>query len=70
MLKTVPRPLTVHDYRELPEGPPYSQLIEGDQVYHLTESADVPAATIGEEKESESALLPGLRIPLKEIFHQ
>src|SRR5688572_4981043 len=30
MLKTAPRPLTVHDYRELPEGPPYYQLIEGD----------------------------------------
>jgi Uma2 family endonuclease len=30
MLKTVFRPLTVHDYRELPEGPPYYQLIEGD----------------------------------------
>ena len=30
MLKTVSRPLTVHDYRELPEGPPYYQLIEGD----------------------------------------
>ncbi|HYT59340.1 MAG TPA: Uma2 family endonuclease, partial [Haliangiales bacterium] len=24
--------MTVHDYRELPEGPPYSQLIEGDLV--------------------------------------
>ena len=30
MLKTVPRPLTVRDYRQLPEGPPYYQLIEGD----------------------------------------
>jgi Uma2 family endonuclease len=30
MLKTVARPLTVEDYRELPEGPPYYQLIEGD----------------------------------------
>ena len=30
MLRTEPRPLTVHDYRELPEGPPYYQLIEGD----------------------------------------
>src|SRR6185369_7809611 len=30
MLRTAPRPLTVHDYRELPEGPPYYQLIEGD----------------------------------------
>jgi Uma2 family endonuclease len=32
MLKTAPRPLTVHDYRELPEGPPYFQLIEGDLI--------------------------------------
>jgi Uma2 family endonuclease len=32
MLKTAPRPLTVHDYRELPEGPPYYQLIDGELV--------------------------------------
>ncbi len=32
MLKTASRPLTVHDYRELPEGPPYYQLIEGDLI--------------------------------------
>jgi Uma2 family endonuclease len=184
MLKTASRPLTVHDYRELPEGPPYSQLIEGDlimspspdlfhqnilgnlyfiirsylekhqtgsvylapsdvhltdlnvyqpdlyfvsnarksilsaqgaegapdlvaeilspktarfdkgvkrevyartgvkelwiidptlreiQVCHLTKSANVPTATLGEEKEIESALLPGLRIPLNKIFRQ
>src|SRR2546422_7112078 len=30
MLKTAFRPLTVRDYRQLPEGPPYYQLIEGD----------------------------------------
>src|ERR1051326_985041 len=30
MLPAAPRPLTVEDYRELPEGPPYYQLIEGD----------------------------------------
>lgn len=30
MFRTEPRPLTVHDYRELPEGPPYYQLIEGE----------------------------------------
>lgn len=30
MLKSVPRPLTVHDYRELPDAPPYQQLIEGE----------------------------------------
>ncbi|SRR5258705_483411 len=30
MLKMVPRPLTVHDYREMPEGPPYYQLIDGE----------------------------------------
>src|SRR5688500_8938222 len=30
MLKTAPRPLTVHDYREMPDGPPFYQLIEGD----------------------------------------
>jgi Uma2 family endonuclease len=30
MLQSAPRPLTVRDYRELPEGPPYYQLIEGD----------------------------------------
>ena len=30
MLNTAARPLTVHDFRELPEGPPYYQLIEGD----------------------------------------
>ncbi len=30
MLKSVPRPLTAHDYRELPDAPPYYQLIEGE----------------------------------------
>lgn len=30
MLKTAFRPLTARDYRKLPEGPPYYQLIEGD----------------------------------------
>src|SRR6266852_3114067 len=30
MLKADFRPLTAHDYRELPQGPPYHQLIEGD----------------------------------------
>jgi Uma2 family endonuclease len=30
MVKAEIRPLTVHDYRELPEGPPYYQLVEGD----------------------------------------
>jgi Uma2 family endonuclease len=30
MLKSAPRPLTAHDYRELPDGPPYYQLIEGE----------------------------------------
>jgi Uma2 family endonuclease len=30
MLQAQPRPLTVHDYRQLPEGPPYYQLIEGN----------------------------------------
>jgi len=30
MLKTASRPLTVRDYRQLPEGPPYYQLVEGD----------------------------------------
>ena len=30
MLKTVSRPLTIHDYRDLPEGPPHYQLIEGE----------------------------------------
>jgi Uma2 family endonuclease len=30
MLKIAPRPLTVHDYRELPDSPPYQQLIEGE----------------------------------------
>ncbi len=30
MLKMKHRPLTVRDYRELPEGPPHYQLIEGD----------------------------------------
>src|SRR5207249_6084349 len=30
MLRTEPRPLTARDYRRLPEGPPYYQLIEGD----------------------------------------
>jgi Uma2 family endonuclease len=30
MLKTVASPLTVADYLELPQGPPYCQLIEGD----------------------------------------
>lgn len=30
MLQTEPRPLNVRDYRQLPEGPPYYQLIEGD----------------------------------------
>jgi len=30
MLQRVPRPLTARDYRQLPEGPPYYQLLEGD----------------------------------------
>ena len=30
MLRTAPRPLTHYDYREMPEGPPYYQLIEGE----------------------------------------
>lgn len=30
MLNTATRPLTAEDYRELPEGPPYAQLVEGD----------------------------------------
>jgi Uma2 family endonuclease len=30
MLKSTPRPLTAHDYRELPDAPPYYQLIEGE----------------------------------------
>jgi Uma2 family endonuclease len=30
MRTTAPRPITVHDFRELPEGPPFYQLIEGD----------------------------------------
>src|SRR5436189_3310853 len=30
MLRAAPRPLTIQDYRELPEGPPFYQLIEGD----------------------------------------
>jgi Uma2 family endonuclease len=32
MLKTAPRPLTSDDYRDMPEGPPYYQLIEGELV--------------------------------------
>lgn len=32
MLRTAPKPLTVHDYRDMPEGPPYYQLIEGELV--------------------------------------
>jgi Uma2 family endonuclease len=30
MAKVATSPITVHDYREMPEGPPYFQLIEGD----------------------------------------
>ena len=30
MLRSERRPLTIRDYRQLPEGPPYYQLIEGD----------------------------------------
>lgn len=30
ILKTPTRPLTVHDFQELPEGPPHYQLIQGD----------------------------------------
>lgn len=30
MLKTELRPLTYHDYRQMPEGPPYYQLIDGE----------------------------------------
>jgi len=30
MQTTAPRPLTVNEFRELPMGPPYYQLIEGD----------------------------------------
>ncbi len=32
MQQTVYRPLTVHDFRELPEGPPHYQLIQGEIV--------------------------------------
>src|SRR5437762_677870 len=32
MPRTASRPITVHDYRQLSEGPPYFQLIEGDLV--------------------------------------
>jgi Uma2 family endonuclease len=39
MLTTAVRPLTVDDYRELPEGPPYYQLIEGD--LHMASSPDL-----------------------------
>jgi Uma2 family endonuclease len=35
---TTPRPLTAHDLRELPEGPPYYQLIEGDLFMSPTPS--------------------------------
>ena len=30
MLRTDAKPITADDYRDLPEGPPYCQLIEGD----------------------------------------
>jgi len=30
MVQAVPRPLTVHDFMDLPEGPPFYQLVEGD----------------------------------------
>lgn len=30
MQATAPKPITVNEFRELPEGPPYYQLIEGD----------------------------------------
>lgn len=33
-----PRPLTAHDLRELPEGPPFYQLIEGDLYMSPTPS--------------------------------
>jgi Uma2 family endonuclease len=32
VIKTAPKPMTVADYRELPAGPPYYQLIEGELV--------------------------------------
>ncbi|SRR6266542_4650900 len=38
------------------------------QVCRLSESVDVPAATLGEEREIESPLLPGLKIPLRKVF--
>jgi len=38
------------------------------QVYHLVESADVPAATLGEESHLESGLFSGLKIRLENIF--
>src|SRR5213075_1732346 len=30
MLQSAPRSLTVRDFRQLPEGPPYYQLVEGE----------------------------------------
>jgi Uma2 family endonuclease len=71
MLRTEPRPLTVHDYGELPEGPPYYQLIEGDleiQVYHLQKSADLPVATYSGKQKFASALFPGLKLQIGKIF--
>ena len=77
MLKSATRPLTVHDSRELPEGPLYSQLIEGN--FFVSPSPDLfhqdillnLAGCIGnylEEAQIQSALFRGLKIRLANIF--
>jgi len=75
MLRTEPRPLTVHDYGELPEGPPYYQLmwivdpeLRQLQVYHLQKSADLPVATYSGKQKFASALFPGLKLQIGKIF--
>jgi Uma2 family endonuclease len=75
MLRTEPRPLTVHDYGELPEGPPYYQSmwifdpeLRQLQVYHLQKSADLPVATYSGKQKFASALFPGLKLQIGKIF--
>ena len=40
------------------------------QVYRLDQNADVPAATYGDSQQFESAILPGLRISVAQVFEQ
>jgi hypothetical protein len=78
-LAYTPAPLTVHDYRELPEGGPRYQLVDGDLplihpqerkvvVYDLRKSETEPANTWLEGDQFECKLLPGLQFEVAKFF--